>query len=148
MICRGKTASGTNCKANAMSGSNYCFTHNPATREQHLAATRKGGAISPSKTDSTVLPKAEITSLQSVVDVLADAINRVRVVRPDGSMDVKSANTLGFLCGKYAELYKLANLEHKIKNWEDGKDWGFSDLVLEARKVLGEEEYDRQLAEA
>lgn len=148
MICRGKTATGTNCKANAMSGSNYCFTHNPATREQHRAATRKGGAVSPKAVETSLLPNEKITSLQSVVDVLADAINRVRVVRPDGSMDVKSANTLGFLCGKYAELYKIANLEDKIKNWEEGKDWGFSDLVLEARKVLGEEEYDKQLAEA
>ena len=131
-----------------MSGSNYCFTHNPATREQHRAATRKGGAVSPKAVETSLLPNEKITSLQSVVDVLADAINRVRVVRPDGSMDVKSANTLGFLCGKYAELYKIANLEDKIKNWEEGKDWGFSDLVLEARKVLGEEEYDKQLAEA
>jgi hypothetical protein len=83
MVCRGKTSAGTNCKANAMSGSNYCFTHNPATRQQHIAATRKGGAISPTKLETTLLPKAELTSLQSVIEILADTINRVRVVRPD-----------------------------------------------------------------
>ena len=149
MICRGKTSVGSSCKANAMSGSNYCFTHNPATHEKHLAATRKGGAVSPTKAvETTVLPQVEITSVQSVVDVLADAINRVRVVRPDGSMDVKSANTLGFLCGKYAEVYKLANLEEKIKNWEEGKDWGWADLVIKAREAMGEEAYDAELAKA
>ncbi len=143
MKCRGKTSAGSSCKANAMSASNYCFTHNPVTREQHRAATRKGGAVSPSKAvETTVLPKVELNSVQSVVDVLADAINRVRVVRPDGSMDVKSANTLGFLCGKYAEVYKLANLEGRIKDFEEGKNWGFSDLVREAHKVLDEEEKD------
>jgi hypothetical protein len=132
-----------------MSDGNYCFTHNPATREQHRAATRKGGAVSPTKAaETTVLPQVELTSVQSVVDVLADAINRVRVVRPDGSMDVKSANTLGFLCGKYAEVYKLANLEEKIKNWEEGKDWGWADLVIKAREAMGEEAYDAELAKA
>ncbi len=123
-----------------MSGSNYCFTHNPATREQHSAATRKGGAVSPNKTNTIVLPKVELNSVQAVVDVLADAINRVRVVRPDGSMDVKSANTLGFLCGKYAEVYKLANLEEKIKNWDEGKEWGWFDALKAAEEVLSEEE--------
>lgn len=130
-----------------MSASNYCFSHNPATREQHHAATRKGGAVSPSKAvETTILPQVELNSVQSVVDVLADAINRVRVVRPDGSMDVKSANTLGFLCGKYAEVYKLANLEDKIKNWEEGKDWGFSDLMKEAREVIDQEANVLELA--
>lgn len=147
MKCRGKTSAGSSCKANAMSASNYCFSHNPATREQHHAATRKGGAVSPSKAvETTILPQVELNSVQSVVDVLADAINRVRVVRPDGSMDVKSANTLGFLCGKYAEVYKLANLEDKIKNWEEGKDWGFSDLMKEAREVIDQEANVLELA--
>jgi hypothetical protein len=148
MVCRGKTSAGSNCKANAMSGSNYCFSHNPATREQHRAATRKGGAVSPFKAvETAILPKVELASVQSVVDVLADAINRVRVVRPDGSMDVKSANTLGFLCGKYAELYKIANLEEKIKNWEEGKDWGWADAYKAAVEAMDEEEYKQHQKE-
>lgn len=140
MVCRGKKSDGANCAANAMSGSKYCFTHNPETKSQHLAATKKGGAVSPMKAGITVLPKVELTSLQSVIEVLADTINRVRVVRPDGSMDAKSANTIGFLSGKYAELYKLANLEDKIKNWEEGKEWGWFDALKAAEEVLGEEE--------
>ena len=69
MTCRGKTVGGSSCKANAMSSSKYCFTHNPATKDQHRAATQKGGFLSPSKDDITVLPAMELSTVHDIAGV-------------------------------------------------------------------------------
>jgi hypothetical protein len=72
MTCQGETLAGSSCKANAMSSSKYCFTHNPATKDRHHAATQKGGLFSPSKTDSTVLPAMNLSTIHDIANVLAD----------------------------------------------------------------------------
>ena len=120
MICRGKTNSGSNCKANAMSSSKYCFSHNPATREQHEAATRKGGSVSPKVTDSTALPARNLSTIHDIADVLADTINRVRTVNKDGSMTIATANAIGHLSGKLIEALKVADLETRLAKLEAG----------------------------
>lgn len=118
MICRGKTAGGSSCKANAMSNSKYCFTHNPATREQHRAATQKGGLFSPLKADLTVLPAMNLSTVKDIADVLADTINRVRTVNKDGSMAISTANAIGHLSGKLIEARKVADLEARLAKLE------------------------------
>lgn len=118
MICGGKTISGSNCKANAMSSSKYCFTHNPATRERHRAATLKGGSVSPRTTDNTVLPAMNLSTVHDIANVLADTINRVRTVNKDGSMPIQTANAIGHLAGKLIEARKAADLEARLDKLE------------------------------
>ncbi len=118
MICRGKTSAGSSCKANAMSNSKYCFTHNPATKDQHLAATRRGGLFSPSKAEAAVLPAMKLSTVHDIADVLADTINRVRTVNMDGSMAIPVANAIGHLSGKLLEARKLADLEARLDKLE------------------------------
>jgi hypothetical protein len=118
MICGGKTVSGGSCKANAMSSSNYCFTHNPATKDQHRAATIKGGLFSPSKADVAVLPAMKLSTIHDIADVLADTINRVRTVNKDGSMPIQTANAIGHLAGKLIEARKIADLESRLAKLE------------------------------
>lgn len=120
MICRGTTTNETNCKANAMSGSKYCFTHNPATRKQHQAATRKGGSVSPYAMDTTTLPARNLSTIHDVAEMLADTINRVRTVNKDGSMDIQRANAIGHLAGKLIEARKVADLEARLAKLEAG----------------------------
>jgi hypothetical protein len=120
MICRGKTVSGSSCKANAMSSSKYRFTHNPITREEHRAATQKGGLFSPSKADLTVLPAMNLSTVKDIADVLADTINRVRTVNKDGSMPIQTANAIGHLAGKLIEARKVADLESRLAKLEAG----------------------------
>jgi hypothetical protein len=103
-----------------MSGSKYCFTHNPATREQHQAATRKGGSISPYATDSTTLPARNLSTIHDVAEMLADTINRVRTINKDGSMDIQRANAIGHLSGKLIEVRKVADLEARLAKLEVG----------------------------
>lgn len=120
MICQGKTASGSSCKANAMSSSKYCFTHNPDTREQHQAATRKGGLVSPLAADTSALPARNLSTIHDVAEMLSDTINRVRVVNKDGSMAIATANAIGHLAGKLIEARKVADLESRLSKLEAG----------------------------
>ncbi len=101
-----------------MSNSKYCFTHNPATKEQHRAATQKGGLFSPSKSDVTVLPAMNLSTVKDIADVLADTINRVRTVNKDGSMPIQTANAIGHLAGKLLEARKVADLEARLNKLE------------------------------
>lgn len=120
MICQGKTANGSRCRANTMSTSKYCFTHNPDTREQHQAATRKGGLVSPYITDTTALPARNLSTIHDVAEMLSDTINRVRVVNKDGSMAIATANAIGHLAGKLIEARKVADLEARLTKLEAG----------------------------
>lgn len=101
-----------------MSNASYCFTHNPATREQHAAATRKGGTVS-TKSKVHLLPQLEIKDSNVILDILSDTINRMRVVREDGSMDIATANSIGHLCGKFLECRKTLVLETKLKELDN-----------------------------
>ena len=77
-----------------MSSSKYCFMHNPATKDQHLAATYKGGLFSPLKADFTVLPAMNLSTIHGIANALAETINRVRTVNKDGSMPIQTANAI------------------------------------------------------
>ena len=103
-----------------MSNSKYCFSHNPTTREQHEAATRKGGLVSPRATDTTALPAKNLSTIHDVAEMLADTINRVRTVNKDGSMAIATANAIGHLSGKLIEARKVADLESRLAKLEAG----------------------------
>ena len=120
MKCQGKKSDGSSCQANAMTNSSYCFTHNPDTRDRHAAATKKGGSYKGSP--ASLLPPVELKSGEDVLEMLRDTINRVRVVRDDGSMDIATANSIGHLAGKYLECRKTLEFEAKIKELEEAME--------------------------
>ncbi len=43
MQCKAKTQSGKRCQAKALKNSEYCFTHDPATRQAQAQARKLGG---------------------------------------------------------------------------------------------------------
>lgn len=113
MKCRGKKSNGSNCRANAMGASGFCFVHNPKTRHQHQEAARKGGSNA-NKAQSLLLPAIKLAGGDTVLAVLEDTINRVRKINDDGSMDVATANSVGHLCGKLLEAYKVVDIEKRL----------------------------------
>lgn len=100
-----------------MSGQGYCFVHNPTTRSKHAEAARKGGSNA-NKPPSSLLPAIKLSNSKAVLTMLEDTINRVRRINDDGSMDVAIANSVGHLCGKYLEAYKVVDLESRIAELE------------------------------
>jgi hypothetical protein len=93
--CCHNTKNGGDCKATPQTGKQYCFFHDPATREKRAQARRAGAAIR--NQTMKLLPNFPIHSLQSagaVVNLLDRIINHVL----QGEMDMRSATGIGYLC--------------------------------------------------
>lgn len=98
-----------------MAGSDYCFAHNPEVAEERLSARKKGGQVSHYKDGLMPAEAIDFTGCkEAVIYLLTDTINRVRRIRPDGSLDIKIANCIGFLVAKLLEAQKQIVLEARI----------------------------------
>jgi len=100
--------SGEKCKAKAMKGSSYCFTHNPGTKlEKHLAVVK--GGLSSKRVRLDLMP-LNIETPQDISILLADTINRVR----SGEIPPNIANCIGYLSGVLTKVYETNKLEQKV----------------------------------
>ena len=63
-----------------------------------------------------------LTDSKMVVCLLADTINRVRRVGPDGSLDPKAANCIGLLTSKLLGAQKELEAEKRLKRIEKALD--------------------------
>ena len=112
MRCQFIKPDGNQCEANAMENSQYCFTHNPETSEEKKLAVIKGG-LSP-KRNTLNLPPVEIKSVQDVVRLLEDTINRVR----SGEMPTNTANCIGYLGGHIIKALETSEIEKRLEKLE------------------------------
>lgn len=119
MKCEQIMSNGNQCQANAMHNSKFCFTHNPETKNQVKEAGRKGGQVS---CYNKGLIKADpidiLTDNKMVAYLLADTINRVRQVGPDGSLGPKAANCIGLLTSKLLAAQKDMEAERRLERIE------------------------------
>src|SRR5713226_4745241 len=96
--CHHTSEDGTNCKAPAQSGKDYCFFHDPAQKEKRAEANRNGGAMRGRREEATPLlpPNLPLLSLKTpaaVAGLYEETINQVR----QGQIDLRVANTIGYL---------------------------------------------------
>lgn len=128
-VCKQAKADGSHCEAKPMKGSDYCFTHNPTTKDARLEASAKGGSVTKQElqllTDSLDLKDPNNTLI-----LLADTIHRIRKVKDDGSMDIKTANAIGFLSSKLIEAQKLISLEARLSRLENTKGYVENDKII------------------
>ena len=111
MQCKHKKESGEQCGGNAMTGADYCYTHNPEiSQEEKRQANAKGGS-NRALTISEALPVMPINEPQDAIMLIADTINRVRA----GEMDIRTANCLGFLSDKLLKAFEVAKLNDKVE---------------------------------
>jgi hypothetical protein len=110
--CKAIRPYGSNCDAWAMSDSDYCFTHNPETQADRLLANQKGGK-SPKK-NLNPLPALALRQTNEIVILLEETINKVR----SGELDLKVANTVGFLSGHLLKAIELADLSGRVETIE------------------------------
>lgn len=101
------------CNANAMIGSSYCFSHNPATQEAKQEAVIKGGLAKKQET-LTKLDSIELKKPEQVVLLLEDVINRIRKVNQDGEMPLKVASTIGFLATHLLRAMETSDLDKRL----------------------------------
>lgn len=100
---------GKRCNAYALKGKDYCFSHDPGSREKKAVAVREGGLVKQIKIDGVLTP-ITVNTPKDVVKLLSTTISEVR----DGSLDPRIANTIGFLSGHLIKAFEVAKLEDKI----------------------------------
>jgi hypothetical protein len=102
------------CQANAMKDSIYCYLHNPEVLdEDKRLAQAKGGAGNIVRLDE-MLPEIKVEKAKDVVLLLQDTVSRVRT----GQMDIRIANTIGYLCGHLIKAIEIAEIESRVTTVE------------------------------
>src|SRR5712692_1003348 len=119
--CHHTSEDGTNCKAPAQSGKDYCFFHDPAQKEKRAEANRNGGAMRGRREEATPLlpPNLPLLSLKTpaaVAGLYEETINQVR----QGQIDLRVANTIGYLATMLlTALETTARAERQKEEAED-----------------------------
>lgn len=107
------------CRANAIHGSDYCFTHDPLKEQERKVAVTKGG-MAPKK---FLLNNREELVLKTADDAkrfLAKVINGVW----QGSIPATPvANTLGFLVRCYLDAHEKSEIETRLGEIEEKLDY-------------------------
>ena len=110
MKCKATKEDDEQCNANAMNGSDFCYTHNPdISAEEKKNAQARGGQNRALMIDNP-LPEIPVAKADDVVLLLADTVNQVRT----GKMNVKIANCLGTLSGQLIKALELAKYADKL----------------------------------
>lgn len=109
MKCTYTKPNGDKCRANAMTESEYCFSHNPDTRDAHAVAVMKGGKAK--KKNELDLAPIELRNPKDVVTVLEDTVNGVR----DGSIPPNVANTLAYVCSHVLRAMEASNIDDRLE---------------------------------
>jgi len=123
MQCQFIKSDDAQCEANSLKNSEFCFTHNPETKEAKQLAVIKGGK-SPKKNYDPLTP-VEISGSKSVVNLLAITINEVR----QGEIDLRVANCIGYLSGHLIKALEVSEIENRIETIEQ--------VILERKIVRG-----------
>ena len=95
MKCKKFKSDGTQCKANAVFSSDFCWYHNPDIPEEiKRSVSSKGGkANSQPEFIETPLPEIKIEKMQGLAVLLSDTINNMRT----GKISQKSGSSFAYL---------------------------------------------------
>lgn len=91
-----------------MKEAQFCFTHNPDTKQEKHLAVVKGGLAS-RKVHLDLEPR-QVTTPQEVIELMQDTINGVR----EGEIPPNIANTVGYLAGLSLKAMEVAKVEEKV----------------------------------
>lgn len=100
------------CRGYAVSGSKYCFAHDPAQAKKRKAAQRKGGEAGRVAT----LPESSLSvrNMSEVLELMELTINDVRA----GRLDVKVANAIGYLANVSVKVIQQTDIEARLEALE------------------------------
>src|ERR1035437_7368814 len=100
------------CQANAMTDSQFCFSHNPEVADERRDAVKRGGE--PPRKVYEPLTVVRVENTKDVVSLLAITIGEVRA----GSIELRVANCIAYLSGHLIKAFEVAGLEERIKRLE------------------------------
>ena len=114
-ICRAVKSDGRACKAQAVTGSWFCFFHNPDATESRREAQRKGGSKGTRlQVISSPAQDFDLSNPKGVAKLIAYAANRV--VR--GELDSKSAYALGYLADCALRAHSAGTVTERLDRLE------------------------------
>lgn len=100
----------TQCKANAMIGAEFCFTHNPDVQDEKEMAVIKGGLALKPRKDAELMPHISIKNVDDVMALIEDTLNRVRTE----PMTHQKANCIGYLANIAIKALEVGELDDKL----------------------------------
>jgi len=106
-----------NCKAWALVGDDYCFSHSPQMAEKRQQARQKGGIVGKNPHDRIKinLEPIVIEHGSDIKKMLVETINLVRI----GQMDIKVANCIGNLSNILVKVIEITEIEEKVEQIEE-----------------------------
>jgi len=111
MRCSFTKPDGEQCNANAMSGLDFCYTHNPDISDEEKREAKQRGGQNRAVAISEPLPPLAIAEPNDAVLLIVDTINRVRA----GELDIRVANCLGFLTDKLLKAFEVSKLNDRVE---------------------------------
>ena len=111
MKCKHLKDNGEQCQANAMSESEFCYLHNPDISDEEKREAQINGGANRALTLKKPLPVLPIVKPEDAVLLIADTINRVRA----GTLDIRTANCLGFLSDKLLKAFEMSRLNDRLE---------------------------------
>ena len=111
MQCKSKTLAGGPCKAQAIAGGRYCFTHDPASGKARALAHRKGGKRNRTEHggQAEILP-ASVTTISEAMKILDYAL--AEIIPMENS--IARGRLLIALAAGYVDSLKVGEMESRL----------------------------------
>lgn len=101
------------CKANAM-GNGYCYLHNPDIPEEEKQLARVKGGENNIVLVGEIMGESKVRTSEDIVELMESVINRVK----QGNLDIRVANTIGYLAGVSQKAIREVEVEDRLKRIE------------------------------
>lgn len=111
MKCEFIKTDGTKCEAHAVKGSEFCYFHNPDISDEEKREAQSNGGKTKALRINEPLPELALTMPDHAVLLIADTISRVRA----GTLDIRTANCLGFLSDKFLKAFEVSQLNDRVE---------------------------------
>jgi len=111
MKCEFIKPDGTKCEAHAITGSKFCYFHNPDISDEEKREAQSNGGKTKALTLKEPLPELALAEPDDAVLLIADTIKRVRA----GTLDIRTANCLGFLSDKLLKAFETSRLNDRLE---------------------------------
>ena len=107
---------GSRCRANARTGRDYCFTHDPESAAEREAARVSGGRERTRRTNvlSADTPDMSVGTAAHIITLIGDTVNQVR----KGELDVSIANSVGYLSGIALKALQRDDVDQRLARLE------------------------------
>jgi hypothetical protein len=111
--CKHILENGKQCRATPQRNKDYCYFHDPDTKDRFLMSSQKGGE-SKKNVDSQSLESIKLETPKDVVTLLAKTISELRA----GKIEVRAANAIACLSNVLLRAFQYSDIDAKVSEIE------------------------------